>query len=116
MTDGVLNLTRRDSNAKPTPLEPGRPYEVRVPLRAAGYRFEAGHRIRLSFTSSYWPVLWPSPLPCDITLLHGGKTPSRLILPVIPPAGGDGDLPVPAFRPAQPEASVVGKQQEPMSR
>ena len=58
---GVLNLTHRDSHASPAPLEPGRRYDVRVPLRAAGYRFAPGHRIRLSVASAYWPVLWPSP-------------------------------------------------------
>ena len=31
-------------------------------------------------------------------LHHGGATPSRLVLPVIPPAGGPGDAPVPAFK------------------
>jgi hypothetical protein len=109
---GVRNLTHRDSDAKPTPLEPGRAYEVRVPMRAAGYRFAAGHRMRLSFTSSYWPVLWPSPFACDITLLRGGEAPSRLILPVIPPAGGDGDLPVPAFGAAPRDVMEIGGDSE----
>ena len=60
---GILNLTHRESHAEPTALEPGRAYEVRVPMRAAGYRFAPGHRIRLSVASAYWPVLWPSPYP-----------------------------------------------------
>jgi uncharacterized protein len=111
---GVLNLTHRDSNVNPTPLQPGQSYEVRVALRAAGYRFAPGHRIRLTITSGYWPVLWPSPFPCDITLLRGGATPSRLILPVIPPAGGDGDLPVPAFGAPSPDVTeVAGGSEEP---
>ena len=109
---GVLNLTHRDSNVSPTPLEPGRAYEVRIPLRAAGYRFLPGHRIRLSITSSYWPVLWPSPLACDIAVLRGSQTPSRLILPVIPPAGADGDLPVPEFRAPPPDVAEVGRGSE----
>src|SRR6185312_9628825 len=39
VSEGILNLTHRESHEQPTPLEPGRRYEVRVPLRAAGYRF-----------------------------------------------------------------------------
>jgi putative CocE/NonD family hydrolase len=105
---GVLNLTHRDSNTDPTPLKAGQAYEVRVPLRAAGYRFLPGHRIRLSVTSNYWPVLWPSPLACDITVLRGGNTASRLVLPVIPPAGGDGDVEVPTFKTSPAGVEEIG--------
>ncbi len=105
---GVLNLTHRESSTEPAPLEPGQVYEVRVPLRGAGYRFRPGHRIRLSVASSYWPVLWPSPLACELRLHHGGSSPSRLILPIVPPAGGTGDLPVPAFRTQPPDVEEPG--------
>jgi hypothetical protein len=90
---GVLNLTHRESHAAPTPLEPGRVYDVRIPLRAAGYRFAPGHRIRLSVASNYWPVLWPSPFPGELAIHHGR---SRIVLPTVPP--GDGSLPTPAFK------------------
>ncbi len=60
---GVLNLTHRRSDTDPEPLEPGRIEEVTVPLRATGYRFSPGHRIRLTVLTGYWPALWPSPLP-----------------------------------------------------
>jgi uncharacterized protein len=90
---GVLNLTHRDSHAAPTPLEPGRVYDVRVPLRAAGYRFAPGHRIRLSVASNYWPVLWPSPGPGELAVHHAG---SRLILPTIP--AGEDSLPTTEFK------------------
>ena len=94
---GVLNLTHRRSHAAPEPLQPGRVEEVRVPLRAAGYRWLPGHRIRISVGSGSWPILWPSPYPCTIEIHHGGATPSRLVLPVVPPAGGPGDVEPPAF-------------------
>jgi len=48
-------------------------------------------------------VVWPSPYPATFRLHRGSETPSRLELPVIPPAGGDGDRPVPAFRTEPPE-------------
>ncbi len=93
VTAGVLNLTHRDSHRTPSPLEPGRHYRVRVSLRAAGYRFAPGHRIRLSVASNAWPVLWPSPFPGELTIHRDG---SRLILPTVPT--GPGSLLSPAFK------------------
>ena len=95
---GVLNLTHRRSHAEPEPLVPGRIETVRVPLRTAGYRWHAGHRVRVAIASQQWPVLWPSPFPATLVVHRGPATPSRLELPVIPPAGGDGDAAVPAFK------------------
>ncbi|PVA07780.1 CocE/NonD family hydrolase [Thalassorhabdomicrobium marinisediminis] len=57
----VLNLTHRDSHAAPAPLEPGKPTKVRVPLHMCGHRFAAGHKIRVSVGTAYWPIVWPAP-------------------------------------------------------
>ena len=105
---GVLNLTHRHSSMEPEPLVPGQVEAIRVPLRTAGYRFAPGHRIRVSVASSYWPVLWPSPFPATFELHRGAATPSRLVLPVIPPAGGPGDLDVPAFKTTPADLPEVG--------
>ncbi|MEW5961700.1 MAG: CocE/NonD family hydrolase, partial [Chloroflexota bacterium] len=86
VTAGVLNLTHRHGHTNPQPLKPGEIYEVRVPLKAAGYRFLAGHRPRLTIAGAYWPVIWPSPYPAENSLYRGPTHPSRLILPVIPPS------------------------------
>ena len=83
---GMLNLTHRVSDEQPEPLEPGRVYEVRIPLRGAGYRWRAGHRLRLSVASAWWPTIWPSPYPCTIEVHAGPGSPSRLELPVLPEA------------------------------
>ena len=83
---GILNLTHRHSDTNPEPLVPGRVEEVRVPLRTAGYRWLAGHRIRVSVATQSWPVIWPSPLPVTLSIHRGGATPSRLVLPVVPAA------------------------------
>ena len=74
-----------------------------MPLRTAGYRWLPGHRIRVALASSLWPVLWPSPYPATFRVHRGPATPSRLELPVVPPAGGPGDAPVPAFRTEPPD-------------
>ncbi|MHB8674504.1 MAG: CocE/NonD family hydrolase [Candidatus Limnocylindrales bacterium] len=93
VTAGILNLTHRDSHEAPEPLEPGRAGEVHVRLRAAGYRFAPGHRVRISVASSYWPVIWPSPFPGELGIHLGA---SRLVLPAIP--AGDGSLATPALK------------------
>ncbi len=103
VSGGVLNLTHRRSHAAPEALQPGSVEEIRVPLRTAGYRWLPGHRLRVSIASSLWPVLWPSPYPATFRIHRGPATPSRLELPLIPPAGGEGDLPVPAFRNDPPD-------------
>lgn len=81
---GVLNLTHRDDHAKPQPLTLDEIYEIKVPLKATGYRFSPGHRLRLSVASAYWPVIWPSPYRAINRLHRGPNTPSHLILPVVP--------------------------------
>ena len=63
---GVLNLAHRNGNAGPQELEPGRPVDVELVLDACGYRFAPGHRIRLSLSSAYWPIIMPPPY--DATL------------------------------------------------
>ena len=99
---GVLNLTHRRSHADPEPLRAGVVEEIRVPLRTAGYRWLPGHRVRVALSSSVWPVLWPSPYPATFRVHRVETAPSRLELPVVPPAGGEGDRPVPAFRTEPP--------------
>jgi uncharacterized protein len=83
VSSGILNLTHRRSDTNPEPLVPGRIEDVRVPLRAVGYRWLAGHRIRVSVATQAWPIIWPSPLPVTLTVHRGVATPSRLVLPVL---------------------------------
>ena len=97
-TYGVLDLTHRTGHEHPEPLEPGRRYTVRVALNHAAYAFAPGHRIRLAISTAYWPVVWPSPAPVQLTVFTGA---SRLEVPVRPPAPEDERLP----RFAEPEAA-----------
>ncbi|MFJ8468086.1 CocE/NonD family hydrolase [Streptomyces swartbergensis] len=78
---GILNLTRRDSTEFPEPLEPGRRYRATVPLNGVAQAFPPGHRIRLSLSTSYWPLAWPPPKPA---LLSVHEHSSTLTLPVRP--------------------------------
>lgn len=96
VTYGVLNLTHRDGHATSAPLEPGRRYEVRVRLNDVAYAFPAGHRLRLALSTSYWPLVWPSP---ELALLGVFPAACALTLPVRPPDPADADLP--AFDPPE---------------
>ena len=108
VTTGILNLTHRDGHENPAPLPVGEAVRVTIPMRACGYRFLPGHRIRLSVASAAWPVAWPSPEPAVFELLTGGPvgedTP-RLLLPLVP---AEGSAPVPAFKTDTPELDSVG--------
>jgi hypothetical protein len=85
---GLLNLTHRESHEHPNPLEPGRSYEVRVPLDFTAYSFPPRHRLRVAVSPTYWPWAWPSPESVTLTL-HAG----RLELPERAPRPEDADLP-----------------------
>jgi predicted acyl esterase len=88
VSGGGLNGAHRDSPAEPQPLEPGRWYELSVDMRFAGWRFPAGHRIRLAVSNSLWPMMWPTPSRVNTQLRTGGPDGSTLVLPVLegPPA------------------------------
>src|SRR5699024_8945621 len=81
VTYGVLNLTHRAGSADPQPLVPGQTYRVQVPLNGIAQTFPAGHRLRLSVSTSYWPLIWPAPEAATVPLTTGS---SSLRLPVRP--------------------------------
>lgn len=68
---GLLSLTHRDGHAVPQALEPGAWYRVRVQLNDLAHAFPAGHRIRVSLSTSYWPIAWPSPKPVILDVRTG---------------------------------------------
>ncbi|WP_158895377.1 CocE/NonD family hydrolase [Amycolatopsis anabasis] len=86
VTYGLLNLTHRNGHDDPEPLEPGRRYRVTLELNGVGQAFPAGHRIRLSLSTSYWPLAWPPPEPVRLSVFTGA---SSLTLPIRPVAESD---------------------------
>lgn len=78
---GLLNLTHRDGHHAARPLRPGERYRVRVQLNAMAQSLPPGHRLRVSLSSSYWPLAWPSPEPVCLTVRTGD---SALVLPERP--------------------------------
>jgi uncharacterized protein len=97
VADGILRARYRDSLSEPSPLDPGRVYEVRVDLVATSNRFAAGHRIRLEVSSSNFPrfdrntntggtIATESAEDFQVAVNrvhHGGAHRSRLVLPVV---------------------------------
>lgn len=79
MTYGLLNLTHRDDHENVELLEPGRRYRISLELNNVAQVFPAGHRLRLSLSTSYWPLAWPPPSPSRLTVTTGV---SRVTLPV----------------------------------
>lgn len=100
---GMLNLTHRDGDETPCPLEPGRFYEVRVPLKVVGQAVEVGHRLRIALSPTYWPHAWPSPEPATLTFRTGPD--AVLELPVRTPRPDETE---PVFGPptAAPPAAI----------
>jgi putative CocE/NonD family hydrolase len=77
ITYGLLRLRR------PADVAPGMPFDLTLPLKAVGYRFGAGKRIRLALSSAYWPIAWPEAVKSGWTLWPAE---SRLALPLHDPA------------------------------
>jgi uncharacterized protein len=75
---GMLNLCHRDSMADPLLMVPGKVVDVTLRLDQMAYRVAAGHRLRLSLATTYWPFVWPSDAPVVITVTAG-----TLHLPVV---------------------------------
>jgi putative CocE/NonD family hydrolase len=89
VTYGVLDLAHRGGHAEPAPLAPGTRQTVRLRLNDVAHAFGAGNRLRLALSTSYWPVVWPSPEP--VTLSVSTAT-SALELPVRPRRPADDAL------------------------
>ena len=79
ITYHLQNLTQRVSRGQPTALEPGRRYRMKIKLDDIAYKLPKGHRLRVSISTSYFPMMWPAPEPVKLTVYAGS---SELQLPV----------------------------------
>ena len=110
VTFGVLNLAHRDGNAEPQPMEKGKKTRVELVLDACGYRFGAGHRIRLSLSTAYWPMILPAPSDPGLTLdlaslgLALPKLGDHKLITMPEPANPDPCRNISSTRPAAPAA------------
>jgi len=79
ITYHLQNLCMRDSRETPTPLEPGKRYRMKIKMDDIAWRVPKGHKIRVSISTSYFPMMWPAPEPVTLTV-HAGA--SQILLPV----------------------------------
>ena len=71
ITYGLKNLCQRDSNEYPSPLDPGRRYRIKIALDDIAWKIPKGHKLRVSLSPSYWPMMWPAPEPVTLTVYAG---------------------------------------------
>lgn len=94
LDSGVRARYREFDFDNPSPLEPGKIYEYKIPIGPTSNYFRAGNRIRIDITSSDWPKYnINSNMGGDggrfdyksvrQRIFHAVKYPSRLVLPVI---------------------------------
>ena len=79
---GVLNLAHRRGNENPEPMLPGQSENVRIMLNECGYRFLPGHRLSVSISTAYWPLIQPGPFHATATITLGAG--SSIDLPIRP--------------------------------
>lgn len=84
ITYGVLNLCHRNGHEFPVDVVPGETFEVAFKLDDIAYRVAAGNRLRVAVSSTYWPLVWPSPEAVTLNLREGA-----IDLPVRPSGEGD---------------------------
>lgn len=89
VTYGIQNLTHRNSHEHPEQLKPGKRYRIQLQLNGVAQVFPTGHRLRLSVSTSYFPLAWPPPEPVRLTIYTMN---SKLTLPVRPPREADSNL------------------------
>ena len=97
IVDGILRARYRDSMRESNLLVPDRAYRFEIDLWATSNVFKAGHRLRVSVTSSNFPR-WDrnlnsaespetgaQPQTALNTILFNSAHPSHVLLPVMPP-------------------------------
>ncbi len=100
LTYAVANLCHRDSHDKPQALEPGKTYTIQIKLDDVACKVPKGHKLRVSISTSYWPLIWPAPEPVTLTV-HTGT--SFIDVPVRKTRRGEKP---PVFAPAESAAPV----------
>ncbi|MEJ2760779.1 MAG: CocE/NonD family hydrolase [Gammaproteobacteria bacterium] len=86
ITYSLMNLTHLEGHSRPQLLVAGERYTIQIKLNDIAQYFPSGHYLRLSLSTSYFPLAWPAPERATLTVYTGA---SRLTLPVRPPRAED---------------------------
>ena len=98
ITYHVQNLCMRESRETPKALEPGKRYRMKIKLDDIAWRIPKGHRLRVSISTAYFPLMWPAPEPVTLTL-YTGK--SYVHVPIRKEIAGEAPL---SWKPAESAA------------
>jgi uncharacterized protein len=74
ITYHLQNLCMRESREYPTPLEPGKRYKMKIKMDDIAWRVPKGHQLRVSISTSYFPMMWPAPEPIRLTVYAGASS------------------------------------------
>ena len=87
---GTWNLNHQDNHSRFERLDNDRAYDVTVPINNVAYLVPAGHRLRISISTAYWPLIWPSadrptvtldPAGCEVTVPSRSEWTSEITPP-----------------------------------
>jgi putative CocE/NonD family hydrolase len=93
----VVRASYRAGTARRELLRPGRVYLLRVPEMLTANTFKRGHRIRVQISGAFFPHVSRNlqtgelesvsgkTRAATVSVRHGGRSASRVILPVVPP-------------------------------
>ncbi|MDY5128890.1 CocE/NonD family hydrolase [Actinotignum urinale] len=81
VTRGNLNLSAREGRDKVVDFPAGEWVEVEIPMTGIGYTIPAGHTLRLSVSTAYWPWIWPQ---AQNEVVYIDIDASSLVIPVRP--------------------------------
>lgn len=96
IAEGVVRARFRESLEFPILIQPGQVYEYTIDLWSTSHVFKASHRLRLEVSSSNFPRYDRNHntghelgadaeiRPAQQTVFHDDRSPSHLLLPVIP--------------------------------
>ena len=71
ITYGVYNLGHIDGHDKPRQIKKDEIISIIFDLDHIAYRIFKDHKIRLSISNAYWPLLWPTPDKGEIEIIDG---------------------------------------------
>jgi putative CocE/NonD family hydrolase len=95
LTEGIIRARYRDSQEKPTLMNPGQVYKFTIDLWSTSNVFLKGHVLRLEVSSSNFPRFdrnlntgeaqgtGENHVPATNTIFHDSEHPSALVLPVV---------------------------------
>ena len=100
----LQNLCMRDSREYPTPLEAYKRYTMKIKLDDIAWRIPKGHKLRVSISTSYFPMMWPVAEPVRLNVFAGK---SSLSLPIRKPVADEKKV---EFSPAEAASPVTQKE------